>query len=210
MKSMSELSSSIAGGFWTIENDDAGQGAQFESVGETWQALSDYGYASDLMDGKRMPVRPLTFRQVRKSRFYDLLSSGTPHIIPVSDRLLDILQSEGATGWKTFPLVLVDLKGRAVPGYRGLAITGKAGPPLWERSQRFIAEPEESWSPRLRMLRGIWFDEGTWDGSDLFTLKGTCFLLATDRIVRAMRKARLKGIEWSRQSEVEILESAVK
>ena len=192
--------------FWNLPQDINGNGAQFDSIGETEDVLWDWGLAFDILRGVRRPPIKLTFQQVRKSKMYDLLWAGIPHVIPVSSLLVDILKAEGATGWSTYPIALVDRDGAVIHGYHGLSVHGTAGRPQWQRSRKFLEEPILPGGRRSRMLKGIWFDLKTWDGSDLFLLKGTCHLMGTDRIVRAMKKGRVRGIEFTRQSDFVILE----
>jgi hypothetical protein len=51
-------------------------------------------------------------------------------------------------------------------------------------------------------LRGLYFDEETWDGSDLFLLEGTRLLLVTDKVRGAVEAAGLSGFEFVPADEV--------
>jgi hypothetical protein len=59
------------------------------------------------------------------------------------------------------------------------------------------------------MVRGLWFDERTWDGTDVFLLGQTATIMITDRIARLFRQQGIKGAEIVRQSEFTALEKAV-
>lgn len=208
MGSMSQ--SSPRGEFWNVSEDLNGQGVQFDPTDETAGVLFDWEYGRDLLTGRRSPSAPLVFRQVRKSRWYDMLWSGESQIRIVSSRLIGVLKAERATGWRTYPVTLWNKKGARVPGYQGLAITGIAGPIQWNRAERLWHPPAVPTGEGSWMLRGPLIDEQTWDGSDLFFPGGTMHLMVTARIVRAMRKSELKGIEYTHQSKFEISEETVK
>ena len=168
--------------------------------------LCQYRVRHALITKGESPLRALRFKQIRKSRDYDLLWSGWSDVLLVSSRLVSVLESEGASGWRTYQVRLASKSRVPWRGYSGLAITGRAGPVQWKRSERVWRPPPVPHGSGHWRLRGLWFDVKTWDGSDLFLLKDGG-IMATDRIVRAMRRAKLKGIEFFRQSEYEIRES---
>jgi hypothetical protein len=196
--------------FWIVDVDLDGQGAQFHSSDETGDALFDWHFGRALLEGRRKPTSPLVFRQVRKSRWYDMLWSGQAQIMVVSSRLVDLLKAEHATGWSTYPLTLLDKRGKRVPGYCGLAVTGASGPIEWKRSERVLKPPAVPRGKGRWVRRGAWFDEESWDGSDFFFPGETMHLMVSDRIVRAMKRAKLKGIEFEHQSVFEMDEWLVK
>jgi hypothetical protein len=141
--------------------------------------------------------------RARKSGMYDLLRSGYAGLNLVSTRLVHCLTEIGATGWDTVPVRLT-WKGRGeVSGYSILVVTGKAGPWQRRRSQRILKPPLVPGAPRPEVYRGLWFDEKSWDGSDVFALGETYMVMVTDRVARTFRRAKLKGFLLYPQEEWE-------
>lgn len=53
-------------------------------------------------------------------------------------------------------------------------------------------------------LRGMYFDEKSWDGSDLFVAGHTMFRMMTDRVRKVLLKHKVKNFEITRLPEVEV------
>lgn len=100
----------------------------------------------------------------------------------ISPRVQKDLQDVGATGWGTYPIAL-EVKGRRLEGYAGLAVAGRCGPVEADK-----AIPSLRPGPVLPIptLVGLYFDHQTWDGSDLFVPEGTTSLIVTEKVWRVL------------------------
>lgn len=58
----------------------------------------------------------------------DLIGTTAVVLMLVSSRFVAVLEENRFTGWVTFPVRIHLRDGTEVPGYRGLAVTGRAGP----------------------------------------------------------------------------------
>jgi hypothetical protein len=94
----------------------------------------------------------------------DVIWTGMAAPLIVHQRVLDVLDNAGATGWTTYP-VEVRNKAKSVSGFVGLAISGRCDPIDVGRSEIVLEQMPGGWFPRFR---GRCFDPGSWDGCDLF------------------------------------------
>lgn len=109
-----------------------------------------------------------------------------------SAHLLAVLA--GFSGWRTFPVEVHSRAGEIVPGYTGVAVTGRCGPLCYDNSR---VEGEGNWERYV----GLRFDPATWDGSDVFGCPNGRWLLGTERIARALKAARIRNVVATRLSE---------
>jgi hypothetical protein len=77
--------------------------------------------------------------------------------------------------------------------------------PLWEFGETFTKRYVDQ-GPDVPMIRGLYFDADTWDGTDLFLLGDTAFRIVTARVADAVRAAKLRNIRLTRLADVEIAE----
>jgi hypothetical protein len=81
--------------------------------------------------------------------------------------------------------------------YTGIIITGHGGPIDHERScTEFSAGADKRGERVMTGLRGLYFYEDRWDGSDLFYLDGSFLLVATERMVAAMRNMNITDCDY--------------
>jgi hypothetical protein len=85
--------------------------------------------------------------------------------ILISEKFAAALRASGCTGWSTFPVNLTGRDGEPLHGYAGLRVTGRCGPIQLERSREGMKDYPGG---RFPVYIGYYFEEGTWDGSDVF------------------------------------------
>ncbi len=86
--------------------------------------LDDYA----LLAGELRPDVPIEFRHHVGSVPRDIVMGGHSSLFLISTHVRDTLVRGGFTGWATYPVVLRRKRGEEIPGYHGLAITGRAKP----------------------------------------------------------------------------------
>jgi hypothetical protein len=121
----------------------------------------------------------------------------------VSDRLVDVLEAEAATGYRTHPIEVYNAKagGASIPGYWLLCPTGRGGPMdpvamqvVWQRPGGAISN-----------YNGIYMDEDKWDGSDVFAIPGLGIgIYVVERLALAMRKAKLRNVRLTCNTDCRI------
>lgn len=122
----------------------------------------------------------------------------------VHARVVDVLDRHHLTGWDTFDVDVYSKSGRRVPDYHGIAIHGRCGRVDLSRSAIELRLMPRGWWPDFR---GHFFDEGSWDGSDLFMDRpdsqgtSTGFRFVSRRVVDAFSKAKVRNIAFCALSE---------
>jgi hypothetical protein len=108
-----------------------------------------------------------------------------------AQRVVQLMHEVGLTGWSAVPVKVADKFGESLPPYYLLQGVGRCGPPDESRSEKFHKEILPG--RRVPMLRGLYFDEASWDGSDFFVPQGSALLLASERVKDAFAKAKVRG-----------------
>ena len=117
---------------------------------------------------------PLVFKQNKqffqkkgRKQLCDVVETWFAGLYLVSDGLIETLERGGFTGWKTFPITLLNEKEKIIEGYHGLSITGKSGRVQYEKMKPYFVKSEHpTVVPDTSGYKGFVFDN--WDGSDLF------------------------------------------
>lgn len=153
-----------------------------------------------LLLGEEAPAERVLFRWEEGCHLYDSLQTTIPCRL-FSNRVFDLLEISGATGWSSFPVELRGKNGERIDGYRGLAVTGRCGQLQYERS---LSETRIGRSGQpYRVWTGLYFDEASWDGSDVFLASDATFVFVTERVVRALKEAEVTNVVFERMSTFE-------
>lgn len=117
----------------------------------------------------------------------------------LSGRVQQLLKEHKITGWSAHPIVLHNKAGEACPGYAVLSITGRCGP--LDDDQGEVVPGQKSGHRYVR-YKGLYFDESTWDGSDLFMPEGdNTYMFATERVKNLFEEHMIKGFEFTPLTE---------
>ena len=119
----------------------------------------------------------------------------------LSERLVAMLREQGFTGWDTYPVTLTDRRGARLPDYHGLSVQGRCGPIDPSRSTRISKEYPAGPFP---VARGVYFDESSWDGSDVFvSTDGKGWIFVVEAVQRFFDRARIKNLQLVPLTEFE-------
>lgn len=153
-----------------------------------------------LIRGEARPAQPIEFVHHIGRVPRDVMLGGDPNLLLISDRFRSVLLTAGFTGWRTYPVAVRRKRGEPIPGYSGLSITGRAGPPDYSRSHLFMDQfvPD---GPSVPTLRGESFAEDSWDGSDLFLLHPTTEIIVRATVRHALGRAKVTNVGFSRLDE---------
>jgi len=155
-----------------------------------------------LATGAWRPSMTLRFVQYEGVRLFDYVGTQRVAIRLVSDRIVDALKKGGATGWDAVP-VGFSCKGRDDAGpYYVLVATGRCGP--IDNSKSVQAHKAVIGNPKGGLIwKGLYFDETSWDGSDLFCPKGTAFFFVTERLEQVLEGFAADNIRLESLSDIE-------
>jgi hypothetical protein len=150
----------------------------------------DVPSAYSLLRGDVIPSSPVELRWESGRRLCDLVETSLFFVVLVSERLVDCLTDAGATGWRLYDVAPSDRAGRAIRGYRGLSVVGRTGPVDWQRTR-----PVDKGSFVLEDARvGLFIDEATWDGSDVFMPIDSGHIVVTEKVREAVMRNGISNI----------------
>jgi len=161
------------------------------------------GDALALTRGEIEPQEPVRFHRDEGSRIKDYIGTTWALLALISDRFVGVL--EGFSGWQMYPVEIYAEDGKLVPGYQGLAVTGRCGPIDDDLSPVMVLPPPVPEGEAMPHRIGIRFWPETWDGSHVFMPEGTGWVLVTQEVRDALTTAKITGIELHRITEIELL-----
>ncbi len=124
----------------------------------------------------------------------------------VSDSVVQLLRSHGFTGWSLYDVSVRDKQGQLIPGYSGLAITGRCGKIDYTRT---VVVPRVYPAGIFPIGKGLLFDPESWDGSDLFTPAGKVgYMFVVEDVKKAFERAKIRNVSFTPldQYEVEMMD----
>lgn len=125
----------------------------------------------------------------------------------VSNEVLNILTTNGITGWSSFPVSVEDKNGKAWDCFSALTIHGRADAINYLESDIVFKQMPGGPSPSFK---GLYFTPESWDGSDLFMTradqfgKTTAFMYATKKLVQVFRKEKTRNIRFVNFNDYEL------
>lgn len=145
---------------------------------------------------------PIKMEKLQGSTPYDFIQCSASSFILISENVYQLLKDERVTGWKIYSIELpssikFDKK------YFGLSITGRCGAIDNSRSIETLMPPLMPNAPKRLTHLGIYFDENTHDGTDLFCPEGTSYIFTNDRIKNLFEKYEITNCYFRPQSEIE-------
>jgi hypothetical protein len=146
----------------------------------------------------------IALRQFAGKRLEDLVGTTRAGFYLLSRRLTSAMNQNGISGWKACETAFEDAKGRRIDGYSAIVITAQCGPLQNERSKEVTYVPL-SMQRQTRRWIGIYFEECSWDGSDLFRPRGTMLTVATARAKETIEALKPTNIRFRPLLEVERL-----
>ena len=137
----------------------------------------------------------------------DVVWTGNAGAVIVHRRAVDLLRDGGFTGWRTYPVNVIDKNGDSYPDYAGLAVLGRCGACDLSRSVVVLAEYPVGWFPHFL---GRYFSENSWDGSDFFMERAdvrgsfTGHVFVTERVRQVFEQAKMKNVRLERLTETSV------
>lgn len=145
---------------------------------------------------------PVLFKQDEGKKLQDVLETGTAALYLISDKMKNALTENQLTGWKTFPVRVLDKRGNEIEGYHGLSITGRSGPLDYSKCPVIETRVSPS-APLVKHYVGKYIDLSTWDGSDFFLPEGSYGTIITPKAAHVLTKNKLTNIDLDRLGDIE-------
>ncbi len=150
---------------------------------------------SDLLKGEyKNIILPLVFKQECGKKLTDMIRTGLGSLFLISQRMKDIIESHHLTGWKIFSVKILDKKNNEIAGYHGLSITGKCGPPDYNKCG-IIEKQMVPTGPVTKYYKGWHVGLDKWDGTDFFIPEGTTGIVISKRAADILKKAKITNLE---------------
>ena len=166
------------------------------SLREQGQGLDYYALAS----GQVVPRQPVRIVPYGGRQLTDVIWTDAAIIRLMSLRVLDLLHAAGIVGWSTFPVEVYGRDGGIISGFAGVAVVGRCGQ----------VDPAMSTPIQKRMpggvfpyFRGCLFKPETWDGSDVFTPRGTAHIFVTRAVCELLRRSHARNVGYQPITEIE-------
>jgi hypothetical protein len=153
--------------------------------------------------GIQSPTHPVQLKTIEGGTVYDYV--GTTFLHPlVSDRLVATLRKHMVLGWATYPVEVADEAGKAISGLNGLTVMGRCGNIDRSRSEIVQVRPAVAPGSGRRVLRGLYFEPHSWDGSDIFVPGDSSHIIVTKKVKQILEEACITNAAFTPLPNVEM------
>lgn len=158
----------------------------------------------DLVTGRLKPRSPIVVREAMPGEPRDIIWTTNLFPIVLHKRLTRLFEEHALTGWDTYPVQVLRSSGAVINDYVGLQITGRCGPiDDTKSSQEMKAYPAGDFP----ILKGLFFDPATWDGSDFFMPgeegKAGAWQFVTGNVKKVVLENGVTNVEFEPIREIE-------
>lgn len=136
---------------------------------------------------------PLVFHHISGTKKYDIIAAGFPSLFLISNRFSEIMKINNITGYKTYPVVIVEKNGIQTNEYVGLSIAGKSDNRSFTNSIILSKRLTET-APISKSYLGFEIDENKWDKSDFFLVGDTTNVLITEKLKKVIKQNAFSNI----------------
>lgn len=151
---------------------------------------------------------PVVFKQEGGKKISDILDTGTATLFLISDLLKDTFEEHSFSGWKTFPVTVLNYKEEEVAGYHGFSITGRCGEVDYSKCE-IIEKQMVPNAPAMKYYKGIHVDLDKWDGSDFFIPEKYFGIIVSQKVRDVLMDIKATNVELVKLTEIEIPEFAL-
>lgn len=144
---------------------------------------------------------PIIFKQTNGKKLTDILDTGFPGLFLISERLVSILEYHDFTGWKTYPIIVLDKQENNVLGYKGLSVTGRSGPIIYKDSNLFEKRKVPD-GPLCKFYKGEFVE--LWDGSDFFLPENSIGTVVSKKVADVLNINKVTNLQLINLADAEV------
>jgi hypothetical protein len=145
---------------------------------------------------------PVIFKQEEGKKLTDILDTGWAGFFLISNRLKILLEGNGLTGWKTYPIRLYDKKENEISDYHGFSVIGRCGPINYENAE-IIEKRRVPTGPICKFYKGLYIGLDQWDGTDFFVPDRTYGTIITKRAATVLNKNKITNVRLENLADIE-------
>lgn len=160
--------------------------------------------------GEIQPETPIRLIQKRGKEIMNILWSTSINIFVVSEKVIELFDAQGITGWRTYSVEIYTKRKNLLSGFYGFAITGRAGSLDISRGEIIAKPPPRVGGKSYEVLKGFYLQEDQWDCSDLCISRFGGRIIATNRITNLMLNEKIDNVEFTPLCDVELDLDALK
>ncbi|MBN1205821.1 MAG: hypothetical protein JXB05_12965 [Myxococcaceae bacterium] len=149
-----------------------------------------------MMRAEMQPPHPITVKwTMGRTQPVEVIRTTLVAPLIVADSVVQLLRSHGFTGWSLYEVSVRDKQGQVIPGYSGLAVTGRCGNIDWSQS---IEVPRIRPTGTFPVWKGLFFDPASWDGSDFFMpSERSGYVLVVEEVKKAFERAKIRNVDFT-------------
>ncbi len=151
---------------------------------------------------------PINFKQSSGRKWTDVLNPNSVSMYVISKRLVELLEKNNITGWKNYPIMLLDKEGKEVGDYTGFSIIGRCGAVDYAKSEIHEKQLVPN-GTKSKYYKGLHVGLDKWDGSDFFIPEGTLQIIITEKVKHIIKKHKITNVVLQSLAEYEISEYAL-
>lgn len=157
----------------------------------------------ELIKGNYSSIQiPLIVQQKSGTKWTDFLNpSGQLKI--VSNKFIELLESNKITGWSKFKLKIFDKNGTEAFGYSGFSVIGRCG--KIDYSKSFVYENQLVPNGSIcKVYKGLYFGYEQWDGSDIFMPEDSLHIIISKKVQDLIKKNKITNIKMQNLADYEV------
>src|SRR5574343_620895 len=153
-------------------------------------------------------VLPVIFKQISGKIWTDILNPNSVSMYVVSQRFIELLEKNKITGWRGYPVTIIDKEGKSVVGYVGFSIIGRSGPVDYSKAVIYEKQLVHN-GAKTKYYKGLYIDMNKWDVSDFFIPEGTLNIIISEKAMRLIKKYKITNVNIQNITEYEISENTL-
>jgi hypothetical protein len=149
-----------------------------------------------LTRAEMQPSHPITVQwAMGRTKPVEVVWTTMGTVTIIEDSVVHLLRSHGFTGWSLYNVSVQDKLGQLLPGYSGLAFTGRCGDIHYSQS---IEVPRIFPAGIFPVWKGLFFDPASWDGSDFFMpAEFVGFKFVVEDVKNAFARAKIRNVDFT-------------